>query len=97
MIIDTVETWIEEHREELGARGVQLSAFRGAADRTPSCIIVDFESPDHSGHLVVWSDGQAQLNAASYDTNEILLDEYRRNIDDLGLENAVSTIVDLFG
>jgi hypothetical protein len=93
--IQSIETWAGEHQKGLGESGIQLSWFRGPEDRQPASIVINFESLDHSGRLVVWSDGQAQLNAGNLRTSEILLDEYRRNIDDLGVADAVSTIVAL--
>lgn len=95
MIFDDLELLLEQERERLEGLGVSYLAARGPAERSPSALIVDLESSDRDARIVVWSDGQAQLNAGNLATQEVLIDQYVRDVQVLGLARVLASVTDL--
>ena len=92
-----VSRWIDDNEQALEESGVSLSRSSSAPGHNPSSVILDFETARANGRVVIWSDGQAQLNAGSTTDNEILLDEHRADVNtpsavDAALQHVVRIV-----
>lgn len=92
-IFDEVDHWVDSNRSAIHADGVEVTVSKSARDRDPSSMIVDFEAAKGSARAVIWADGQAQLNAGSYESNEVLIDEYVSNIRELGVDESMNRLI----
>ena len=88
--------WVTEHRLDFESRGIEVRLAIGPEDHNPNSMIVDLDSDAHSGRIVVWADGQTQLNSGNTKSKEVLLDEYRADIMDRGIEDAFESVLQLF-
>jgi len=91
-----LDAWLELHEPALAAKGIAVSTSKSPSDRSPASTVVDFERDDRSARVVVWSDGQAQLNSGNHALRVVVIDEYRADIDDPGLSETLKRVLSVF-
>ncbi len=91
-----LDDWLELHESELVAQGISVSAVSSDLDRNPASKVVDFERGDRSARVVIWSNGQAQLNAGDHVLGVVELDEYQADINHPGLSETLARVLRIF-
>jgi hypothetical protein len=84
-VIDQVNQWLQKNKILLTQAGIEVSTEPSAPDRDPASLVVDLGSPTRSARLVIWANGQAQLNSGRQLERVVTLDEYVPDVTRLGV------------
>jgi hypothetical protein len=90
--LEILERWLVRRREPLESLGITTSITRGPAGRDPDSAWVDFSTRTKSARLIVWSSGLADLTVGDFIKGEVLLDEHREILTDMGFDEVEVTV-----
>jgi hypothetical protein len=79
-LLESAHAWIADEDVKRHALAVSSEIEVSPLDRNPRCISWILESPDFVGQIVIWGDGQAEVDLADIATGEIRSEH--RQIDD---------------
>ncbi len=91
-VLNILKGWLERRRGALESDGVAVATTWGPTDRDPASAWVDFTRPDKSARLIVWSNGLADLTVGDLLKGEVLLEEHREILSDLGFDDVEATV-----
>jgi len=92
-MLELLTAWLARREAALTSVGITISITRGARDRNPASVWVDFATSNRSARLVLWDNGLADLTVGDFVRGEVLLDEHREITTDVGLDDVEATVV----
>jgi hypothetical protein len=91
-VLEILRGWLDRRQDALASLGVAVSTTWGPSDRDPASAWVDFATSDKSARLIVWSNGLADLTVGDFVKGEVLLEEHREILSDVGFDDAEATV-----
>jgi uncharacterized protein (DUF1684 family) len=87
-----LESWLTRLEPEFDAIGMSVSITWGPPNRLPAAAWIDFESGKITSRLTIWSGGNAELVIGDMERKEVLLEEHRELMTEVGLDDAFESI-----
>lgn len=90
--LNLLEGWLFSRRQEIQELGLDASITWGPTDRIPAAAWLDFRNDTISSRLTVWAGGNAEFVIGDLGSKEVLIEEHRDIMTELGLDDVLRSI-----
>ena len=92
--VTMLKNWYEDNLLDLRSRGLSPMFSSSETDGVMLSSIIDLDSSERLGRLIIWKDGAAHLQVLEVATGNPIADEQREITGRVGFEDAVRCLVE---